>query len=362
MPDGAETRIWENIQKAISGNAPASNGNGETSGRQDSATGQASNSVGQTTVQASVNTGMTLTTKIIIGIIAAAVITTAVLIIPPLLESPPKETLTSVVTDVSTITQTEAIQTTMPAPTSVNIAQTATRTINTTEQQEETTQDAEQETTDNAVIDDDNRAPAPMYLRFEKSDEGNMVYWWIQELHERVEGFEFSAASLGTDDWKAFVAVPADYGGYKIETIAAYLDDGEYKIKLTSLSSEGFIPSEPAYIENGTLTVRTGDHPKNRFTIEKFDTYFSIFGFDEHLTLYYLIIKRNGVLVDYITWFDTNWRNDLGMGYDACAFENGFGGSQPGDVITIRELTDVAFDGENYTVTFSQASDPIVIP
>ncbi len=303
MPDGLSERIWENVSQSIISSPTVDNthppgGNGEMSGQSNKAA-QATNLAGK----AATGSAMTLVTKIIFGVIAVSVVTAGALIIPRLIEPPPE-----------------------------------------TEQTEQA---------------DGERAPDLLNLWFEKSDEGNMVYWTISDYPEPVAGFEFAAAPVGSDEWKSLVTVPADYGGYQIERIASYLSDGEYRIRLTTLADQGFLPSEPAYI-TGTLTVKTGNHPKNSYETEKFDNRFAINGFDEHLTLYFMTITRNGVPVNDITWFDTNWRADIG--FEAIAFENGYGGSQPGDMVSLRELIDTTFDGENYTVNFAAPSDPVIIP
>lgn len=101
MPDGAEARMWENIQKAASKSTPA-NGGSDKPG-----TGGAAG-------QAATSAGMTLATKIIIGLIAAAVVAAGAFIIPKLLESPPEETppaITDAVTTAPDDTESRKIET-----------------------------------------------------------------------------------------------------------------------------------------------------------------------------------------------------------------------------------------------------------
>lgn len=200
---------------------------------------------------------------------------------------------------------------------------------------------------------DDGSAPVPSSLRFEQSNEGNMVYWAVSDFAQRVAGFEFSAAAIGSDNWKALVSVPADYGGYQIERVAAYLTDGEYILKLTSIPQEGYKAAEA--IIDGILVVKTGNHVKNSYTAEDIGGGFEIHGLDAHQTVYFLTITRDGSRIGDIYFFDTI--NGVPQG-----FSSDYLGTKSGDICTLREHLQTDFDGTSYTVHYAKPSDPFVMP
>lgn len=94
-------------EKSVPPDAPDSNktdgSGGYTSGQGDyPAGGAGGTSTVSTASTATTGAGMTLATKIIIGVIAAAVVTAGAIIIPPLMETPPEETPPPAVTDTET--------------------------------------------------------------------------------------------------------------------------------------------------------------------------------------------------------------------------------------------------------------------
>ena len=105
VPDGVAERMWENISQVTSSTPPTGSSSGGTSGQvgPKSSTGAVS--------QSATGTGMTLTTKIIIGIIAVAVVTVGVLIIPRFVSRPSDREIPPGVTSEITLPPT---QTSMP--------------------------------------------------------------------------------------------------------------------------------------------------------------------------------------------------------------------------------------------------------
>lgn len=98
LPEGLSERVWENVQKASSAGMPPDSGSSNTSGSGlnsgagGAAAGQAATGAVIQSVTAAV--GMTLTVKIVLGVIAAAVITMGAILIPKL-TAPPESITTS---------------------------------------------------------------------------------------------------------------------------------------------------------------------------------------------------------------------------------------------------------------------------
>jgi RNA polymerase sigma factor (sigma-70 family) len=90
MPEGAQARMWENIQKSVSSGADRPENSGDAP--------QNGSASGVSGANIAMKAGMTVKTKIIMGIFVAAVITAGVIFIPRLINTAP-ETTPPAVTD-----------------------------------------------------------------------------------------------------------------------------------------------------------------------------------------------------------------------------------------------------------------------
>ena len=223
---------------------------------------------------------------------------------------------------------------------------------------------------DEQTIDIDvnnNRAPAPSDLRLGETSlfgvNREAVFWDVPSQNERIRRFEFSAAKIGSDEWEPFYSFPAENRETLIERIAAYLDEGEYRLRITALPSEGYEPSEPAYFDNWTLTVKSGRNA-NAYSLSVSDSEYGervyINGIDENYTVFFVVAYRNGGGDKFVTGY-YNTRGDFNAS-EPIWFEKNENGMQTGDMITIRELIGVENNGTNHTVTFMKTSGPIEWP
>ena len=303
-------------------------------------------------VAKAVKKAMPLTTKIIIGIIAAVMLVAGIIII----SQPAGSTL-----EASPSVTIDGEETT---PDGTNSPETAV-----SNGPEETAQPEppEDESTVN-IEENDKRAPTPIDLRLgviswdEPTEDA--VCWDIPGQNERVKTFELSVAAVGSEEWVPLLTWGPDYRELDIGYIAAHLDEGEYRLSIKSLPKYGYEPSEPAYFENWTLIVKTGGSSNTGYSFSVFEGEYGggemvrFNGFDEDFIVFYTTKNYNGEGRKNITAF----YNVVGEAHGTKWLYTRRSYAQPGDVFTIRELISIENNGTNHTVTFMKTSDPIIWP
>ena len=212
-----------------------------------------------------------------------------------------------------------------------------------------------------------NRAPTPAELRIGEvnifGQYWDAVCWDIPSQNERISQFEFSAAAIGSDEWTPFYYLFSDYSESPIVHIAAYLDEGEYRLRITALPRLDYEPSEPAYFDNWTLTVKSGGNA-NTYSVSVSDSEYGervyIHGIDDDCTAFYMAIHGRGQGGKFVVGH-YNYDDELSS-TEPLWFSKEFSNMQSGDVITIRELISIENNGTNHTVTFKEATGPIQWP